>query len=93
MISTLLSGLMAAAAAVAALPPVYQTYSVFPATVIGQGIVAGPISTTTTVVRTERKCHSRMVQIDPELDAKIRVPIPEETKATSKIRIIPLPCK
>lgn len=90
MISTLISGLMAAAAAVAALSPSQQTYS-FSATVIGQVVFAHPISTT--VVRTEHNCHSRMVPIDPELDAKIRVPIPEDTKANSKIRVIPLPCK
>jgi hypothetical protein len=81
---------MAVAAAVAALSPAQQTHS-FSATVGQVVFFAHPISTT--VVRTEHKCHSRMVPIDPELDAKIRVPIPEDTKANSKIRIIPLPCK
>jgi hypothetical protein len=91
MISTLLSGLMAAAAAVAALSPATQTYSVFSATVIGQVVFDGQPSTT--VVRTERMCHSRVVPIDPDLDAKIRVLIPEETKRNAKIRVLPLPCK
>jgi hypothetical protein len=92
MISTLLSALMAAAAAVAASSPGHQTSSGgFSATIIGNVTFAGPAWTT--VVRTEQKCHSRMVHIDPELDAKIRVPIPEETKANAKIRLIPLPCK
>jgi hypothetical protein len=90
MISTLFSGLIAAAAAVAALSPTQQTYS-FSSNAIGQVVFAYSISTI--VVRTERKCHSRMVPIDPSLDARIRVPIPEDTKANSKIRVIPLPCK
>jgi hypothetical protein len=89
MISTLLSGLMAAAATVAALLP-FQAQPPTPPAVFGQ--VIDPGSFTTTIVRTEMKCHMRAVQIDPQFDAKARIPIPEQTIATSKIRRIPLPC-
>lgn len=36
--------------------------------------------------------HARTYQTDPEVDAKIRIPIPEDTWAGSKIRVIPSSC-
>jgi len=37
-------------------------------------------------------CHLKTQQIDPELDAKIRIPILEETRAGSKMRFISPSC-
>jgi hypothetical protein len=91
MISILLSGLMAAAATVAALAPGRQSQPFGPPANVFTGVVlSGSIATT--VVRTEFKCHSRMVQVDPELDARIRILIPEERRAGSKIRTISPSC-
>ena len=40
----------------------------------------------------EFKCHLRMQAIDPELDARIRIPIPEEKRTGSKMRFISPSC-
>jgi hypothetical protein len=36
--------------------------------------------------------HARTYQIDPDVDATIRIPIPEQRWAGSKIRVIPPSC-
>jgi hypothetical protein len=54
-------------------------------------VISTPV-TEVTVPPPTQKCHARMIPIDPLLDAKIRVQIPDEKLANSKIRRIALPC-
>ena len=54
-------------------------------------VISTPV-TEVTVPPPMQKCHARMIPIDPSLDAKIRVQIPDEKIANSKIRRIALPC-
>src|SRR5688572_26410464 len=80
--------MMALAAATAALVSAQTPPSTLFATLPVYGVQLAPPHP----AQTDVTCHLRTQPIDPQLDAKIRIPIPEEKRVGSKMRFISPSC-
>jgi hypothetical protein len=90
---------MAAAAATAAFAALQRPASneaapvQFPPVVFGAPASSAQLANPNSPpVQAESGCYLKQIPIDPQLDAGIRISIPEEKWAASKIRVIPPSC-